>query len=82
VNTTQFYAIDEPAGILRGINVQLSDSCEIFLLIEPTSIINKTDSMTLREEYLHIVDKEVISVWWVKPKLKKENYIKIDNSNL
>jgi hypothetical protein len=72
VDSSQFLAFDEPPGILRGIRIDLADTCMIRLYVERTSIVDKLDSFdNWRMDYLHIIDKKVIGVTWKKLKQKK-----------
>src|SRR5687767_14655987 len=72
VDTSQFFAFDEPPGILRGIYIRQSDTCIIHLYVERTSITNKLDSFpNWRMNYVHIIDKRVIGVTWKKPRQNK-----------
>lgn len=72
IDTSQFFAFDEPPGILRGIYIRQSDTCIICLYVERTSIIDKPDSFSnWRMNYLYINDKNVIGVTWKKPKQNK-----------
>jgi len=54
IDTSQFYAFDEPPLILRGIKINLADTCEIDLYVERTSIID-LPSISYRQEYKYIV---------------------------
>ena len=72
LDTSQFYAFDEPPGILRGIIIQLADTCEITIYVDRTSVINQKDSLSFRQLYLHIIDKNVIGISWTKAKQKNK----------
>ena len=72
LDTSQFFTFDEPPGILRGVNIQLGDTCEIELYVDRTSIINHRDSLGFKQLYVHIINKEVIGVSWKKTKLNKQ----------
>jgi len=72
IDTSQFFAFDEPPGILRGIYITQSDTCKIRIYVERTSIINKLDSFpNWRMNYLHIIDKKIVGVTWKKQKKNK-----------
>ena len=75
LDTSQFYAFDEPPGIIRGINIQMSDSCDIALYVDRTSIIKERDSLEFKQQYLYILDKKVIMVSWAKPKKNKKRSV-------
>ena len=75
VDTSNFSAFNEPPGILRGIYVQLSDTCKVQLYVDRTSIIDKVDTINYRQNYLYLLDKKIIGVTWRKDKLKKRKSI-------
>ena len=81
LDTSQFYAFDEPPGILRGIVAELADTCEIRIYIDRASIIDKKDSLYFRQLYLHIIDKSVIGVSWTKAKQKNKGKTIFINQN-
>ena len=79
-DSSRFYTINEPPGVLRGIGISLSDTCEIGLFVERTFInFNKLDSLvsptTSNLFYEIIADKEIIALSWKKPKQNKSNRI-------
>ena len=65
VDTSQFYAFEEPPGILRGISINLGDSCNIDLYVNRTSIIDSV-SKSFRQDYLYIINEKVVGVAWEK----------------
>lgn len=74
IDTSQFYAFDEPPLILRGIKINLADTCEIELYVERTSIID-LPSIGYRQEYKYIENKKVIGLFWAKKRKNKQQFI-------
>lgn len=74
IDTSQFYAFDEPPLILRGVKINLADTCEIELYVERTSIIDKP-SIGFRQEYKYIEHKKVIGLFWTKKRKDKQRSI-------
>lgn len=77
VDTSQFYTIDEPPLIIRGIRVQLADTCTIELYVDRTSIIDKVDSVQFHEQHLQVINKKIIGVFWEKEKENKHREISV-----
>lgn len=76
-DTSQFLSIDEPPGILRGITIDLGDTCEITLVVPRTSIIGKP-YLGVRRTYLYIADSTIIALSWeMKNKLKAKSFSSI-----
>ena len=75
IDTSQFSAFDEPPRILRGIYIQLHDTCIIRLYVDRTSIIDKPDTSNYRQEYLFIATKKIIGVAWRKDKFQRRKSI-------
>ena len=76
IDTSQFYAFDEPPDILRGININLGDTCEIELHVNRTSI-RKKPRLHYKQTYIYIINEKIIGVTWEKPKKKKYKHIEI-----
>jgi len=76
IDATQFYAFDEPPGILRGLEINIADSCKIVLLVERTSIIDRP-ILDSKQNYQYIIDKKIIGVNWVKKNKSRSIGVKL-----
>lgn len=77
LDTSQYFAFDEPPMILRGLHVSLGDTCQITLFVERTSIIDKLDSVVDNwdKKYRYIINKKIIGVSWRKSNQNKSKSI-------
>lgn len=76
IDTSQFYAFDEPPLILRGIIIDFSDSFDLELFVERTSVMDKPH-LGLRQQYKYIEDKKIIGVSWIDKKTNKRKSIQL-----
>ena len=65
IDTSQFYSIEEPPGILIGITINLGDSCKIDLFVNRLSIIDSANK-NFRQDYLYIINEKIIGIAWEK----------------
>lgn len=74
VDTSQFFAFDEPPGILRGIKITIDNEYEIALEVERTSIIGQS-KYSFREQYKYIEDKTINAVSWTNLTTKQSRSV-------
>ena len=74
VDTSQFFAFDEPPGILRGIKITVDTTYEIVLEVERTSIFGQS-KYPFSEHYKYIENKTISSVSWANNMTKESRSI-------
>lgn len=74
IDTTRFFAFDEPPMILAGIEIELGDTLSLQCMVERTSLFGKA-RLPFRQQYKYIEHKKVIGISVFDKRTMQQYYI-------